>query len=262
MTPHIKIHAPTATTPAVHYYGGKSNSDDDINPDAPMYSICEGQIVNSISHVYINQGIGEPAVYTALIHHLVSRSQGDIVYMHFNCYGGRLDAGIEILTAMSRCEGTIVGCLDGHAYSMAALMFLRCHEYMVSEFGTLMLHTYSGGGVGGKAPDQRTAQAAIDQAFLKLVNTICVPFLSNRETKEMLEHGRDLYFSADEIIDRLTKMAEPKAKRKRPTKKAQTTEPELESDVEESADELTLLLEVDDNSDIIIDSNNATLDVS
>lgn len=260
MIPHLKQLTAHTTSPVAHFYGSKTSSDDDINPDAPMYSICEGQVTSAISHVYINQGIGEPAVYTALIHHLVSRNQGDVVYMHFNCYGGRLDAGIEILTAMSRCEGTIVGCLDGHAYSMAALMFLRCHEYMVSEFGTLMLHTYSGGGVGGKAPDQRTAQAAIDQAFLKLVNTICVPFLSNRETKEMLEHGRDLYFSADEIIDRLTKMAEPKAKKKRPAKKSQPSEESAELESDADSGELELLLE--DNKEITIDSSSATLETN
>lgn len=233
------------------------DDDADADANAPLYSISEEPVTSYVSHVYLNRGIGAPCEYTPLIHHLISRGQSDVVYMHFNCYGGRLDAGIEILTAMDRCRGTIVGCLDGVAYSMAALMFLRCHEFSVSRFSTLMLHTYSGGGIQGKAPDQRTASAATDRVFMSLVNTICAPFLTEREMKDMLDNGRDLYFSSEEVINRLS--GEPKLKSKK-KKKSKQNVAKRQSSTGSSEEELVLLLE--DNKASTIDSNRATRDVS
>ena len=200
--------------------GGQSDIDEDGNNTAlPIFSYYESQISNTITHVYLSQNIGAPAAYIPLIQMFNSRQPGDVVHLHINSYGGRLDAGIQILTAMRTSQAQVIGHLEGVAYSMAALLFLACDGHALSPYGKLMLHTYSGGGGGGKAPDQRAAQDAIDDTYARLVQDICVPFLTKREVKDMLENMRDLYFGYEEIIERL----EPKAKTKpaaKPVKKA------------------------------------------
>lgn len=188
--------------------------EDGNNPGLPLFSYYECHVSNSITHVYISQNISEPAVYVPLIQFFNSRQRGDVVHVHFNCYGGRIDAGVQILNAIQTTQAHVVGHLDGVAYSMAGVLFLACDSHSVSPYGKLMLHVYSGGGGGGKAPDQRAASAAIDDTFARIVQGVCMPFLTKREVRDMLENSRDLYFGYDEILDRMT----PKEKAK-PAKK-------------------------------------------
>lgn len=196
--------------------------EDGNNPSLPLFSYYECHVSNSITHVYISQNISEPAVYVPLVQFFNSRQHGDVVHLHLNCYGGRLDAGIQIVTSILNSQAQVIAHLDGVAYSMAAVMFLACDGHYVSPYGKLMLHTYSGGGGGGKAPDQRAAQAAIDETYAKIVQDICIPFLTKREVKDMLENSRDLYFGHDEIIARLN----PKPKAAKKTAKHKNEAPE------------------------------------
>lgn len=222
----------TAASFAAGLQSNGSNQDideDGNNPGLPIFSYYEQHVSTTNTHVYISQNIGAPAAYVQLVQFFNSRQQGDVVHLHFNCYGGRLDAGIQLLTAMQNCQANIVGHLDSVAYSMAGLMFLACDAHYVSPYAKLMLHTYSGGGGGGKGPDQRAAQNAIDDTYARLVQNICVPFLSKREVKDMLENMRDLYFSYDEIVDRMT----PKEKAKPVKRVKQVAEVALSSEVNE-----------------------------
>lgn len=214
------------TNPVNEYHGyaapviasrGQDPIDEDGNNTAlPIFSYYEHHRSTSEVHVYLSQNIGAPAAYIPLIQMLNSRAPGDVVHLHINSYGGRLDAGIQILTAMRTSNAQIIGYLEGAAYSMAALLFLACDGHGVSPYGKLMLHTYSGGGGGGKAPDQRAAMAAVDDTYARLVQDICVPFLTKKEVKDMLENMKDLYFGYDEIIERMNPQpkAKPKSSRK------------------------------------------------
>lgn len=207
----------------------KSNQEmdeDGNNPSLPLFSYYESHVSNSVTHVYISQNIGAPAVYVPLVQFFNSRAPGDVVHMHLNCYGGRLDAGIQIVTSILTTNATVVAHLDGVAYSMAAVMFLACDNHFVSPYGKLMLHTYSGGGGGGKAPDQRAGMAAIDETYARIVQDICIPFLTKREVKDMLENSRDLYFGHDEIVERLNPQPKKATKPAR-AKKPAPTEPVL-----------------------------------
>lgn len=189
---------------------GQEVDEDGNIPGLPIFSYYESHVTSSVTHVYISQNIGAPAAYIQLVQFLNTRQQGDMVHMHFNCYGGRLDAGIQILTAMQNCQAQIIGHLDSVAYSMAALMFLNCDGHYISPFAKLMLHTYSGGGGGGKGPDQRGALDAADDTYARLVRDICVPFLTKREVKDMLENMRDMYFGYEDIVNRLCPPEKPK----------------------------------------------------
>lgn len=214
--PHNEVHGYPMSTPLKAIAGqngpgkGEDIDEDGNNPGLPIFSYYEQHVTSTCTHVYISQNIGAPAAYIQLVQFFNSRQSGDIVHLHFNCYGGRLDAGIQLLTAMQNCQAQVIGHLDGVAYSMAALMFLSCDGHYVSPYGKLMLHTYSGGGSMGKGPDQRAAQDAIEDTYARLVQSICIPFLSKREVKDMLENMRDLYFGYEDIVDRLS----PKEKAK------------------------------------------------
>lgn len=202
--------------------GGSDVDEDGNNPGLPIFSYYEQHVTSTNTHVYLSQNIGAPAAYIQLVQFLNSRQQGDVVHIHLNCYGGRLDAGIQILTAMQNCQAQLFGHLDSVAYSMAGLIFLACDAHVVSPYGKLMLHTYSGGGSGGKGPDQRSAQDSTDDTYARLVQNICIPFLTKREVKDMLENMRDLYFGYDEIVDRMTPKEKTKAtKRVKPAVETQ-----------------------------------------
>lgn len=235
--PINEVHGYPMAAPA-HLAGafGKSRSqdidEDGNNPGLPIFSYYEQHVSTTNTHVYLSQNIGAPAAYIQLVQFFNARQQGDVVHLHFNCYGGRLDAGIQLLTAMQNCQAQIVGHLDSVAYSMAALMFLSCDAHYVSPYAKLMLHTYSGGGGGGKGPDQRAAQDAIEDTYARLVQNICVPFLSKREVKDMLENMRDMYFGYEEIVERMTPKEKAKpVKRIKPAVEMQQLDQEAVNEV-------------------------------
>lgn len=202
---------------------GQDLDEDGNNPGLPIFSYYEQHVATTNTHIYISQNIGAPASYIPLVQFFNSRQHGDVVHFHFNCYGGRLDAGIQLLTAMQNCQAQIIGHLDGVAYSMAALLFLNCDAHYVSPYGKLMLHTYSGGGSMGKGPDQRAAQDSIDDTYARLVQNICIPFLTKREVKDMLENMRDLYFGYEEIVERMTPKEKTKAVKRKPAVTVEAT---------------------------------------
>ena len=221
--------AAPGTTPGMVGKGrGQDIDEDGNNPGLPIFSYYEQHVSTTNTHVYISQNIGAPAAYIQLVQFFNARQPGDVVHFHFNSYGGRLDAGIQLLTAMQNCQAQIIGHLDGVAYSMAALMFLACDAHYVSPYGKLMLHTYSGGGSMGKGPDQRAAQDAIDDTYARLVQNICIPFLTKREVKDMLENMRDLYFGYEEIVDRMTPKEKAKPVKRKPAVTVEATAPDPE----------------------------------
>jgi len=184
-----------------------------VGSDFPMgpeekrpYMMYESANVARNIDIYISDEFAEPLLYCEMIHVIRTATPNDTIYLHLNTPGGRLDTGVQLISAIRSSEARIITILDGVAHSMGALLFLCGHEMIIHDHAQLMFHTYSGG-VFGKGSDIRGQTDATEDWFRIIANDICYPFMSKREIQRMLK-GEDFWFQTEQIEQRLEKMGE------------------------------------------------------
>ncbi len=148
--------------------------------------------------------ITEPEKYTSLIRALRNAQPNDVISLHFACDGGRLDTMQIILSAMIASQAHIVGHLESHAASAAALLLLSCNEFQISNGSWMMFHNFSGL-LGGKQHEIVANLANVTESFYKILESVSKSkkFLSDKELDD-IKNGRDLYLNNSEVYSRLT----------------------------------------------------------
>ena len=129
----------------------------------------------------------------------------DQVFIHLNSPGGFIKTMAQVLTAIRDSQAHVVTCAEGEVASAAAIIFFAGHSFSVSEFSNFMLHNVSGGAVGevkGAIKDLENAQEWGERMFRNVLE----PFFSEDELNEILEDGRDHYYSPEEIAGRIDRM--------------------------------------------------------
>lgn len=164
------------------------------------------EIVLNEYSFYFDEDIVEPDYYRVLSEILISSDENDVVNMYFSSCGGNSDGMVSILAAMSMCKAHINGILVGNAMSAASAIFLHCDSYLVGNHATMMIHTATHSYVGKNneiSSYYNMSQSWID-SFLE--NTYG-NFLTTEELNKVKEGG-DLYFNAEQIINKLALMSE------------------------------------------------------
>ena len=182
-------------------------SDFQMGPEEkrPYMMYETGQVFRELN-IYISDEFAEPLLYCEMIHVIRTATPNDTIYIHLNTPGGRLDTGVQLISAIRASEGRIITVLDGVAHSMGALLFLCGHEMIIHDHAQLMFHTYSGG-VFGKGSDIRGQTDATEDWFRIIANDVCYPFMTKKEIQRMLK-GEDFWFQTEQIETRLTKMGD------------------------------------------------------
>ena len=196
---------------------------DDEEKEKP-YSFFEQKSVTRQQHYYISGAIEEPAKYTDMVHRIRTAGPNDTVHIHLNTPGGLVSTGVQLISALRACQGHVVTHLEGEACSMGALLFLTADEMVVYDDSLLMFHNYSGAAFG-KGHELTSTVEATNKWYTKLANTVCTPFLTDYEMKNIFA-GADLWMLSDEVETRLKKMAKTiaadakkKSKKKKSKKK-------------------------------------------
>ena len=200
--------------------------DDDEIEQKPPYTYFEQQNIQRVHHYYLSEPIGDPAAYVEMIHRIRSGLPHEVIHIHLNTPGGRLDTGVQIVNAMRLSEAHIVCSLESQAHSLGTLIFLAADEFLVHDNCMMMFHNYSGG-IWGKGNEQEAQVVATIKWFSEIARDVYQPFLTEEEVDSILK-GEDLWVHSTDIRKRLTKMVrqlerEAKAmenpKPKGPTKK-------------------------------------------
>lgn len=204
-----------------------NRDDDDFQPLIPLisrkpYSLYEQTYQIKNTHIYISQEIGEPELYTDMIHTILMAGSGDTVYIHLNTPGGNLFTGVQLINAIQNSQAKIVTVLDGMCHSLGTLLFLSGTDLIVHDNSIMMFHTFSGGMLG-KGHEITSQLDATVKWFSELAKQIYIPFLNTEEFNRILK-GEDLWMRSAEIRKRLMSMSkdikqpkpEPKPKRPKP----------------------------------------------
>lgn len=228
-----------------------------VGSDFPMgpeekrpYMMYEsGQVFRELN-IYISDEFAEPLLYCEMLHVIRTATPNDTIYIHLNTPGGRLDTGVQLISAIRSSEGRIITVLDGVAHSMGALLFLCGHEMIIHDHAQLMFHTYSGG-VFGKGSDIRGQTDATEDWFRIIANDICYPFMTKKEIQRMLK-GEDFWFQTEQIEQRLTKMGEVLAKQAQ-EQVAEMEAAEINKMIEILAERGLMVVDADEIEDDLID---------
>lgn len=183
-------------------------NDDDEMPDSSGQVISyykKSQVFNT-SRFYLDEDITWPWYYRPLMQELVEANEGDTVELFFNSHGGLLDSAIAITEAIKATKGKVTAFIMGPCHSAASFIALSCHELIVFDSATMLVHTASHGAAGKNSDllQQAVFNAKKVDDFLE----VCYKgFLEDTEIAS-LKRGGDFWFTAEEIRTRLLKRNE------------------------------------------------------
>lgn len=198
--------------------------------------------------VSITDHISDVFIYDELLMLLENAEPQDEIILNIASYGGRLDSLLAIRSGILSTKATVTGKLVSHACSAAGMLLLCCHNKIVYPNTTFHAHTASYSSFG-KSSDIKAQVDFETRQIEKLVYDIYEGFLDpETEIPQMLD-GRELYFDADETIERLKRQTE-----KQSQQQAQSEQHLMESVEQEALDSLSddeLQEEIDGLSDVI-----------
>lgn len=176
-----------------------------LNQKRKPYQLYEEVFNVRQFHVYISEVIGAPEEYTELFYKISAASSNDVIYVHLNTGGGRLDTGVQFINAMRNTNAKVVTILESTAYSMGTLIFLSGDEMIIHESCMMMFHNFRGG-ILGKGNELVAELEATVKWFSSIAKKIYVPFLSEQEFESLLK-GEDIWMQSAEIRKRLEKVS-------------------------------------------------------
>jgi len=170
-------------------------------------------------HFYLSEEIGDPNTYIEMIHRIKSAREDDVIYIYLNTPGGRLDTGIQILTAMRNTAAHVVTVLEGEVCSMGTFIFLSGDEFVVNDFSMFMIHNFSTG-TFGKGHEVGAYIESITIEFSKMARQVYAGFLTEEELDRVIK-GEDFWMGADDVRKRLTRMIKLMQKKVKEEEKAE-----------------------------------------
>lgn len=163
--------------------------------------------------VYLDEEIKSPKYYRTLLQAAESLSEGDVLHISVNSYGGHLDGALAIIQAMKNTEAHVQVAIDGAAASAAGLIALASPNLLISEYATMMIHAASFGSFG-KQGDVLSHAGFVDRRIKAIMQDVYRDFLSEDELKDVLM-GREIWLDADEIVERLQARKEKQERKQR-----------------------------------------------
>jgi ATP-dependent protease ClpP protease subunit len=196
------------------------------------YVYYEAQVSKRIHHFYINREIDAPHFYIDMVHKILSAGEEDVIHIHLNTPGGRLDTGVQIINALQMTKAHVITSIEARCDSLGTFIFLVADEYIVHDNCMMMFHNFSGG-TWGKGHEQVAQLDATIRWYNDLARKLCVPFLTPEEFDRIIK-GEDIYFHSDEIRKRLERMVrqlkqQHKESAPRATKKAKKAKEHIEN---------------------------------
>lgn len=157
--------------------------------------------VDAQTHSFYLYDINGPENYTEWYEVIRNCGPHDTVYIHINSPGGRIDATLQLLRAMSECRGTIVASVEGECASAATMVFLAADGWEVSPHSIFMFHNYSGGafGKGGEMFSKLEFEKKWSESMMR---QLYEDFLTEEELTQIFA-GEDKYFTSEEVMERL-----------------------------------------------------------
>ena len=156
------------------------------------------------STIYLTnqEGIDSIEQYIDMIQYLREKEQGDEVTIVLSGPGGSLNTAIALMNEIAESKAIVIADIVGSVASGHSMIALACDAVITHPGSSVMLHTFSGGGYGkgkdGEIHLQHTNKQ-MEEVFLSHIQG----FMTAQEIDDMLEVNRDLYFTGEDLRNRI-----------------------------------------------------------
>jgi ATP-dependent protease ClpP protease subunit len=171
--------------------------------------------------VFLDENIREPKYYRTVLQGIESLSEGDVVVLSINSYGGQLDGAIAIINAIQDTDADVHASIEGVAASAASLIALAAPSISVSPYATMMVHSATFGAFG-KQSDVISHASFVDKQVRTLMHSVYKDFLTDKELEEVIM-GKEMWFDSEEIVRRLELRTQLQEKREKAAEKESTS---------------------------------------
>ena len=108
---------------------------------------------------------------------------------------------------MDECEAEIIAEIGFTCASAASAIALHADDWIIHKSSTMMIHACSYSPGYGPESVIRTSVAFTERVNREWVYSTYRGFLTDEEFVAILDNGKDLYFYADDLLERLPKYA-------------------------------------------------------
>lgn len=152
--------------------------------------------------VFIDEGVRAASYYRLITLMLSQASEEDLVIFRINSPGGDLEAGVALVSAIRKCKAPTHAVITGECISAATIIAFACDTIEVGEYSAFMIHTFSAV-MGGTANNLLASTNYHYNRIEAVYRDLFQAFLTEEEFDTVLNKGVDLYFTAEQVIDRL-----------------------------------------------------------
>lgn len=134
--------------------------------------------------------------------------EGDLVEVYcISNRGGYIDTIVPLCNALATTPAHTVCYVEGHNSSAGTFPAMIAQEVHVGAYASFMLHCAQGGGDYGTLVNNAESARFFEKQYSQLLEDIYYGFISHEEAKT-LHDGRELYFDAEAIRERLQRRME------------------------------------------------------
>jgi len=147
--------------------------------------------------------IGEIHEYGEFVSILAHTGEEDQVYIQLSSPGGSLETCDYLCRRMQECEAHITVEIGMTCASAASAIALQADDWVIYDSSTMMVHSCSYSPGYGKESDIRSRVEYTERLNLEWLEQTYQGFLWEDEMTEALDYGKDLYFFADDLRERM-----------------------------------------------------------
>lgn len=159
-----------------------------------------------IYHFDFDREIEESEEYTNFFTILREASPEDVVYIHINSPGGRVDTTVQIVNAIATTDATVVTCAEGLVASAAALVFFSGQAFQVGAHCEFLIHTGSCGQFG-KLSDHLSAAQFANERIRRFYEDVLGGFLTEEEL-QAVSRGEEFFLFSEDVAERIQRVIE------------------------------------------------------
>lgn len=134
-------------------------------------------------------------------------TENDLVFVQLSSPGGSLETCDFLCRRMNECSATIIVEIGMTCASAASALMLQADDWIIDDSSTVMVHACSYSPGWGKEIDVRLSVSYTERLNREWIQRTYSGFLTDAELQQVLD-GKDLYFFADDLRERLPKYKE------------------------------------------------------
>lgn len=161
-----------------------------------------------IIRIYLPDSINELDEHMDQIEAIRNASPDDVIEVYcISNKGGYVDTIVPLCNALATTPAHTVCFVEGHCASAGTFPSLVCDSVEVGAYASFMLHCAQGGTGYGTMVNSAESAKFFEKQYGALLEDIYSGFVTPEEAR-MLHDGRELYLSAEAIMERLQRRAE------------------------------------------------------